>query len=74
MNGKVHYIKSYNGYNMVVNLTNLTKILIYLKVHKLKTNKTISYINWLKVYNLVITKQHLTTSGLEKINVLRKKK
>ncbi len=73
LNGKVHYIKSYNGYNMVVNLTKLTKILRYLKVHKLKTKKTISYINWLKVYNLVITKQHLTESGLKKINVLRKK-
>ena len=44
LNGKVHYVKSYNGYNMVVNLTKLTNILKYLKVHKLKTKKLISYI------------------------------
>lgn len=45
LNGKVHFVKSYNGYNMVVNLTKLTNILNYLKINKLKTNKLISYIN-----------------------------
>ena len=49
LNGKVHYIKSYDGYNMVVNFTKLKNILNYLKIHKLKTKKLISYINWLKV-------------------------
>ena len=33
LNGKVHYIKSYDGYNMVVNLTKLNNILNYLKLH-----------------------------------------
>nr|YP_313631.1 LAGLIDADG homing endonuclease [Epidermophyton floccosum]AAW78237.1 LAGLIDADG homing endonuclease [Epidermophyton floccosum] len=73
LNGKVHYIKYYNGYNMVVNLTKLNNILNYLKLHKLKTKKLISYNNWLKVYILVKNKQHLIASGLEKINVLKKK-
>lgn len=73
LNGKVHYIKSYDGYNMVVNLTKLNNILNYLKLHKLKTKKLISYNNWLKVYVLVKNKQHLTPSGLEKINNLKKK-
>ena len=50
LNGKVHYIKSYDGYNMVVNLTKLNNILNYLKLHKLKTKKLISYNNLLKVY------------------------
>lgn len=73
LNGKVHYVKSYDGYNMVVNLTKLNNILNYLKIHKLKTKKLISYNNWLKVYVLVKNKQHLTLSGLEKINILKKK-
>ena len=45
LNCKVHYIKSYDGYNMVVNLTKLNNILNYLKLHKLKTKKLISYNN-----------------------------
>jgi len=45
LNGKVHYLKSYDGYNMVVNLTKLKNILNYLKVHKLKTKKLITYNN-----------------------------
>jgi hypothetical protein len=73
LKGKVNYVKYYDGYNMVVNLTKLKNILNYLKVHKLKTKKLISYNNWLKVYDLVNSKQHLTSSGLEKINVLKKK-
>ena len=73
LNGKVHYIKSFLGYNMVVNLTKLNNILNYLKLHKLKTKKWISYNNWLKVYVLAKNKQHLTLSGLEKINNLKKK-
>ena len=73
LKGKVHYVKSYDGYNMVINLTKLKNILNYLKVHKLKTKKLINFNSWLKVYDLVKSKQHLTSSGLEKINVLKKK-
>jgi hypothetical protein len=45
LNGKVHFIKSYDGYNMVVNLTKLNNILNYFKIHKLKTKKLINYNN-----------------------------
>jgi hypothetical protein len=45
LNGKVHYLKSYNGYNMVVNLTKLKNILNYYKTYRLKTKKLISYNN-----------------------------
>ena len=41
--GKVHYIKSYNGYNMVVSLTNLHNTLTYFKNNKLLTKKLISF-------------------------------
>jgi len=73
LNGKVHLLKTYNGYNMVVNLTKLNNVLVYFKKHKLKTKKLISYNTWLKIYHLVISKQHLTSSGLEKIKHLNKK-
>ena len=71
--GKVHSVKSYNGYNMVVNLTKLKTIINYLTKNKLKTKKYINYFNWLKVYNLVITKQHLTAFGLIKVKILKEK-
>ena len=56
---------------MVVNLTKLNNILNYLKIYKLKTKKLISYKYWLKVYDLVINKQHLISSALDKINILK---
>uniref|UniRef100_UPI0021152250 hypothetical protein n=1 Tax=Aspergillus sclerotioniger TaxID=319627 RepID=UPI0021152250 len=85
LNGRVHYVKSYDGYNMVVSLTKLNNTLNYFKIYKLKTSrarseraregtkKSISYTTLLKVYDLVKSKQHLTPSGLEKINNLKNK-
>ena len=73
LGGKVNYNKSYPGYNMIVNLTKLSKIIVYLNKYKLKTKKLISYKNWFKIYSLVINKQHLTESGLERINNLKTK-
>ena len=73
LNGKVHYLKSYKGYNMVVSLTKLNNIIHYLKINKLKTNKLISFINWLKIYDMVKNKEHLEKTGLDKINDLKKK-
>jgi hypothetical protein len=58
----VHSVKSYNGHNMVVNLTKLKTIINYLTPNQLKTKKYINYCNWLKVYNLVITKNEMRTS------------
>lgn len=65
--GKVHYLKTYGGYNLVVNLTKLNKIIKYIKINKLKTKKHIKYLNWLKVYNMVINKEHLNPENLQKI-------
>jgi hypothetical protein len=65
--GYVTYIKSYNGYNTVVNFSKLNKILSYLRDYPLKTKKHLSYLKWLKVYYLVKDKKHLTESGIETI-------
>ena len=70
--GYITYVKSYNGYNTVVNMSKLKKIIKYLNTYPLKTKKIISYRRWLKVYSLVKNKQHLTIEGLIIIKFLTK--
>ena len=63
INGYVTHVKSYNGYNTVVNFSKLNKIILYFKNYPLKTKKFISYKRWLKIFELVKNKKHLTTEG-----------
>jgi len=70
INGYVSYLKSYGGYNTVVNSSKLSIIIKYINNFPLQTKKHISYITWLKVHKLVINKEDLTTQGLEKIKSL----
>jgi len=72
LNGYVTHIKSYNGYNTVVNFGKLNIILKYLKNNSLKTKKLISYHRWLKIYFLVKDKEDLTPQGLAVIKFLTK--
>ena len=72
LNGYVTHIKSYNGYNTVVNFGKLNIILKYLKNNSLKTKKLISYHRWLKIYFLVKDKEHFTPQGLTVIKYLTK--
>ena len=44
----------------------------YFSKFTLKSKKAISYANWLKVYKMVINKEHLTIQGLERIRALKK--
>ena len=68
LDGKVFFLKSYFGYNIItVNLLNLHKIITYLNVYRLKTKKYISYLNWLKIYKEVIDKKHLNN----KLNIMK---
>lgn len=68
--GRIHYLKSYEGYNMTVNFLKLDKIIRYFNFYGLKTKKYIDYFNWLKVYNFVKNKEHFTPEGLTKIRNL----
>jgi len=70
INGYVTHVKSYNGYNTVVNHSKLNIIIKYINKSPLKTKKHISYIKWLKVYSLVKDKKHLHPEGIEKIKSL----
>ncbi len=53
--GKSHYIESYCGYNVTVNTTKLSPILLYFSFYPLKTKKYITYFNWVKIYKLVMS-------------------
>lgn len=63
-NGRLNYLKDYDGYNMVVNLTYLNPVLVYFNNFPLKTKKRISLVRWLEIYNLVINKQHLNNTEI----------
>lgn len=72
INGYVTHVKSYNGNNTVVNFSKLNKIIQYLNIYPLKTKKYISYKRWLKIYDLVKNKKHLTPEGRIVIKFLSK--
>lgn len=71
--GKVTYLKSYDGYNMTVNLSKLRKVISYFNIFSLKTKKYIDYFNWLKVYKLVVNKDHFNEDGLNRVKNLMNK-
>ena len=50
----------------------LSSVNSYFSTFKLKSKKAVSYENWLKVYKMVINKEHLTTQALERIRYLKK--
>ena len=64
LNGKIHHLKSYDGYNMTVNTTKLSLVVKYFDTHPLKTKKSVVYFNWNKTYKFVMNKKHLTEKGL----------
>jgi hypothetical protein len=49
LDGRISFLKDYNGYNMTVNLRKLNRIISYLRKNKLKTKKYIDYLKWIKV-------------------------
>lgn len=73
LDGKLSYLESYNGYNMTVNLSSLKKVISYFHIYSLKTKKYIVFFNWLKVYHLVINKEHFNVNGLNRIKLLMNK-
>ena len=77
INGRLSYLKSYNGYNLTVNLIYLKVVINYFNKFKLKTKKHISFLIWLKIYNLktnsIKNKKKLTDEEFEKIKKWSKK-
>ena len=50
----------------------LSSIHSYFSLFPLKSKKAVSYANWLKVYKMMMKKEHLTTQGLETVRVIKK--
>jgi hypothetical protein len=71
LNGKKQYLKSYEGYNVVVNTTKLSLIINYLRIYPLKTKKNIVFLNWHKIYIIVLKKEQYTVHGF---NLIKKYK
>nr|QCQ69106.1 LAGLIDADG endonuclease [Powellomyces hirtus] len=55
-----------------VSFSGLSAIVYYLKSFPLKSKKGASFTNWLKVYVLVLNKEHLTDKGLSEIRAIKK--
>lgn len=70
LDGKVHYLKSYDGYHMTLSLTKLGKTIAYFNKYNQLTKKIDSYAILYVVYKLVIAKKHLTGPGLYLIKTL----
>ena len=70
LGGKVYFLKSYQGYQLTVQLSKLRKVLRYFQLYPLKTKKSNDFLIWVKIYKLVVSKQHLTSNGLIKIQNL----
>lgn len=63
LKGKLHYN---NGiYETTVNTTKLSKVINYLNIHSLKTNKSIVYLNISKIYFLIKGKKSLTNEDIK---------
>jgi hypothetical protein len=63
LKGKIHYN---NGiYETTVNTTKLSKLIKYLNIHPLKTNKSIVYFNIRKIYLLIKNKKFLTNEDIK---------
>lgn len=67
LNGKIHYIKSYEGYNVTVNTTKLSRIIKYFHIHPYKSLRSRIYYKINKMYMLVVDKTHLTFEGFNLI-------
>jgi hypothetical protein len=50
----------------------IANICDYFDTFPLKTNKKTSYVNWLKVYKMILNKEHLTPQGLDTIRSIKK--
>ena len=50
----------------------LEPVINYFNTYPLKTKKQISFLNWSKVYNMLLNKEHLTDEGLLKIREIKK--
>lgn len=72
LRGKV-IVRSTDMYrNYCDSFIGLGKVCSYFESFPLKTKKFNSFNNWLKVFKMVLNKEHLTAEGLETIRSIKK--
>ena len=70
---KIKYNKDKEGWILTISSFNKIKLIInYLKRYPLKTNKSLAFTKWCKIYKIVLNKEHLNEIGLNKIYFLTK--
>ena len=70
LKGNITYLKSYDGYNVIVSKRHLSPIIKYFNKYKLLTKKSIIYNTWLKIYNIVKINKELNINEINYINKL----
>ena len=73
LGGNIGYRKSQDTYYYgSTSFGSAKKVILYFDKFQLLSSKHINYLKWRKAYILIQNKEHLTDSGLEKINKLKK--
>lgn len=69
----IKYNKDKDNWILTISSFNKIKQLInYLKRYNLKTNKSLAFTKWCKIYNITLKKEHVNEIGLNKIHSLTK--
>lgn len=70
---KIKYNKDKEGWILTISSFNKIKLIInYLKRYPLKTNKSLAFTKWCKIYTIMLKNEHLNEIGLNKIYLLTK--
>lgn len=69
----IKHNKDKDGWILSISSFNKLKLIInYLKRYTLKTNKSLAFTKWCKIYKIVLNKEHVNEIGLNKIHSLTK--
>lgn len=69
----IKHNKDKDGWILSISSFNKLKLLInYLKRYALKTNKSLAFTKWCKIYSITLNKEHVNEIGLNKIHFLTK--
>ena len=67
----IRYNKDRNGWILTISSFKRIKLIVhYLKRYPLKTNKSLAFAKWCKIYNITLNKEHIYSIGLNKISSL----
>lgn len=67
----IKYNKDRNGWVLTISSFKVIKLIVhYLNRYPLKTNKSLAFARWCKIYNIILNKEHLYSIGLNKISYL----